>query len=353
MAGRLVRTALRTTLSQIRHVTPTHPRHAAGLVADVYRQVEADFGMLAPPMSLHSPAPANLAAAWLMLRETLVAETAASRAAKETVAAAVSVRNACPYCVEVHSATLGGLGARDDADALGSGAFGDVADPGLRALASWANAGGPWPFPHEQQPELIGVAVAFEYLNRMVNVFLGDSPLPPTVPAGARAGARRVLGLVMRGTAMRAAVPGAALTLLDAAQPAPDLVWAGRSHTITEAFARATAAVDAAAARTVPLPVRVLVAVELAGWDGRSPGLSRAWADDAVRTLPDAVRGAGRLALLVAKASYQVDDGLVADFRREQPTDRALLELTSWAGLAAARRVGDLLWQQRGHAAAA
>ncbi|WP_326564778.1 hypothetical protein [Micromonospora peucetia] len=31
--------------------------------------------------------------------------------------------------------------------------------------------------------ELIAVAVAFEYLNRMVNIFLVESPIPDTMPA--------------------------------------------------------------------------------------------------------------------------------------------------------------------------
>lgn len=351
MASRLIRTALRTTLSQIRYVTPVHPRQARGRVAEVYRQVEADFGMLAPPIGLHSPAPDILAASWAMLRETLVADTAVSRAAKEAVAATVSLANTCPYCVEVHSATLAGLGARADAGAIGAGQLEAVADPGIRTIATWAHAGGRWPFPAQHAAELIGVAVTFEYLNRMVNVFLGESPLPPRVPVSARAGAHRVLGQIMRGPAVRGGRPGDSLRLLEAAPPARDLAWAAPNPVIADAFTRATATVDAAAARSVPLPVRVLVSAELAGWDGRPSGVFRAWADQAVRKLPDTVRGAGRLALLVAKASYQVDQEVIDGFRREQSGDRALLELTSWASLTAARRAGDLLWQRRDAAA--
>ena len=37
----------------------------------------------------------------------------------------------------------------------------------------------------------------FHYLNRMVNIFLTDSPLPANLPAAARSNAGRVLGWYM------------------------------------------------------------------------------------------------------------------------------------------------------------
>ena len=75
----------------------------------MYRQVERDFGMLAPPVALHSPAPEALAAVWVILRESLVATGLAGRPGKEAVAATISLANSCPYCVDVHGATLMGL----------------------------------------------------------------------------------------------------------------------------------------------------------------------------------------------------------------------------------------------------
>jgi hypothetical protein len=52
-------------------------------------------------------------------------------------------------------------------------------------------------------------------------------------------------------------------------------------------------------------------------------------------------RPAGRLALLTALASYQVDRSVVRQFRAGWPDDSTLVELTAWASLAAARRVGS------------
>jgi AhpD family alkylhydroperoxidase len=343
MAGWFIRRALRRTLSQIRYVTPVDPRRARGRVGAVYRQAERDFGLIAPPLALHSPAPAVLTASWAMLRESLVADGAADRAAKEIVAAGVSEANACPYCVEVHGATLWGLTGTADASAVAAGTPDEVTDPSTRAMLAWAGGTGGWPAGRSdaEAAELMGVAVTFHYLNRMVSVFLGDSPLPPTVPATVRGRARRVLGAIM-GRSASGGRPGDSLELFDGpADTAPE--WTAGNSAIAAAFGHAAAALDAAP--SVPDPVRALVTEQLDEWDGEPVGISRGWVEDAVATLPAADRAAGRLALLTAKAAYQVDEDVVTGFRRTDPSDAALVELTSWAAHTAARRTGDRIWR--------
>ncbi|MEY9211873.1 carboxymuconolactone decarboxylase family protein [Thermobifida halotolerans] len=344
MARAVVRTALRRSLDQVRHVRVARPGAVTGLVAEVFAQMERDFGMLAPPVALHSPAPRVLAASWVMLRETLLAGGRADRAAKEAVAAAVSLGNSCPYCVEVHGATLGGLVRSPDSAAIAEGRIEEVADARLRALAEWARAGAArreagTPLTEAQRSEFVGVAATFHYLNRMVNVFLPDSPLPRGTPGSARPGVRRLLGWLTRPGRGRDPEPGRSLALLPAAPPAAEPSWARAAPHVAGAVARASAAVDAAGERSVPPAVRALLARRLADWDGRPPGLSRAWVEEAVAGLAADERPAGRLALLTALASYQVDQGVVDAFRARGPGDRELVELTSWASLAAALRV--------------
>ncbi|MGH3741819.1 MAG: carboxymuconolactone decarboxylase family protein [Micromonosporaceae bacterium] len=351
----------RATLAQVRHVSPVHPNQARGLVTRVYEQVERDFGMLAPPISLHSPAPDPLAACWVMLRETMLAAGQVSRAAKELVAVIVSRGNTCPYCVDVHGAMLHGLVPGEEPER----------DPELRRVAAWAQASGtvatatqcPPPAPPGQMSELVAVVVTFHYLNRMVNVFLPDSPFPSRLTGDARRRVKRVVGWAMGGRARRAVEPGAALGLLpaapaampapaarvSAAEPAPpvvgaplaDLGWSAGSPRLARAFSAAALTIERAGRRSTQQATRDLVEAQLVAWDGKPTGLSRAWVDEAVGSLPTEERAAGRLALLTAMASYQVDSGVVAEFRKAQPSDQALIELTSWASLAAARRVAS------------
>ncbi|MGH3683365.1 MAG: carboxymuconolactone decarboxylase family protein, partial [Natronosporangium sp.] len=221
----------RTAQVQVRHVTPVPPGSARGLVAEVYAQVERDVGVLAPPISLHSPAPAVLAAAWALLRETMLAPGRVPREVKEAVAVAVSQVNACQYGVDVHSVALHGLGRDRDAVAL---AEDRVAGPDLLPVTGWARASGlrrqaaaaSLPGPVEQAPELIGTVVTVHYLSRMVNLFLTASPIPLGLPPTVRRAARRVAGRVVRSALDREVAPGAARELLPAAALPADLSWA-------------------------------------------------------------------------------------------------------------------------------
>lgn len=344
--------------THIRYLTPVPFGAATGPVAEVYHEMERDFGMLAPPLALHAPSPPTLAATWLMLRETLLVPGLLGRAAKEAVAAAVSSVNQCPYCVDVHGTTVAGLLRDADARAIAVGHFDDVADPRLQALTRWARSGGtaspggtalsggvpagaPPPFGPAEVPEAIGVAVTFHYINRMVNIFLSDSPLPP-VPGPARTPVRFVAARILGRLASLAPHPARSSDLLPEAPLPADLSWAAGQPAIAAAFARASAAMDAAGARSVPEPVRRLVAGRLATMDGPGPD-RRAWLDAAVGTLSERDRPAGRLALLAALGSYLVTDALVADFRAAGHGEQALVEVTAWASMAAARSIGDRL----------
>jgi AhpD family alkylhydroperoxidase len=330
MVAVLVRFAVRRSLNDTRHVRVVKRRHATGVVAEVYRQVERDFRMLAPPVALHSASPDVLAASWMVLRETLLARGAADRAAKEAVATGVSLANECPYCADVHGMTLDAIPGAGDRSAHEEWARGSAVGPVTP------------PFPPELAPELVGVAVAFHYYNRMVNVFLSESPFPSHVPESAKPKARKVLGGVLRPDPA-GATPGTSVDLLPAVGVPADLAWARANPLVTDAFARAYAAVEAAGERSVPASVRALVHQRLSTWDGRPPGLSRSWVDDVSATLPAADRAAGRLALVIAQSSFQLDDTLVADFRRTAPADGTLVELAAWSSMAAARRISTWL----------
>jgi len=343
MPGSLMRPVLSGLgLTQIRYVSAVRRGRASGLVSQVYRQMEGDFGVLAPPVALHAAAPEMLAAAWLVLRETLIVPGLASRAAKEAVATAVSAGNACPYCAMIHNSALTVLGpGRRDQPATN--------DPELDVVVEWVmsvdNPGKPVDpqFPAEQFADLAGVAVLLHYLNRMVNVFLRDVPLPPGVPEFTLPPVLWILGRQMAAAARQAHVPGAALGLLPAADLPADLSWAAGNDTVAQAYARACAVIDDAGARALPANIRALVSDNLARWHGGPRGISRVWVEELIAPLPADQRPVARLALLVAFASYQVDPAVIERCRQVGTSDRTLVELSSWAAMAAARRVGNLL----------
>ena len=80
------------------------------------------------------------------------------------------------------------------------------------------------PFTPAEAPEIIGTAVNFHYLNRMVNILLIRTNLPrnPLV----KGAMKRTFGWLYRRSARKTHPPGVALALLQAAPLPTDLAWA-------------------------------------------------------------------------------------------------------------------------------
>src|SRR5262245_56568052 len=138
---------------RIRYVTAVAPREARGLVAAVYAQLRADFGRVAEPLAVHSPAPELLAGAWGVVRETLLVGRV-PRGVKASIAGTVSAVNRCPSCVDVHTMLARAAGYPEAARAVegvsaraGAGArdrhvaaLDPAAGPRPAALLRWAAA---------------------------------------------------------------------------------------------------------------------------------------------------------------------------------------------------------------------
>jgi AhpD family alkylhydroperoxidase len=345
--------ARRASLSHVRRVVPVPPAEATGVVAAVYRRMEAEFGLLAPPVALHAPAPEVLAAVWVILRETLLTGDPGQRAARELVAAAVSRANTCPYCVEVHGAALAGVGPPEVAPGVVSGDLAGIADPRLRDLARWAGASGerdserraPAPFEMSDAPSFIGVATTFHYINRMVTLFLGDSPLLP-IPRGGHGVARRAAVRVFGRFARVSLRPGLCNGLLPAAPIPDDLAWAVAAPVTADALARGYAAIEKAGAAALPPGVRAAVAAHLDDRYATGPGLAdRDWLAARLSDVAPGDRPLARLALLAAWAPHRVTDTHVDELRADGLNDKALISAASWASLAVARRAGVRLYR--------
>jgi AhpD family alkylhydroperoxidase len=332
----------------IRYLAPFPPPSAA--TAAIYAGIRREFGVLAEPFTLHTPSPELLAGFWIVCRETTLVGRV-PRARKEAVATAVSVANRCPYCVDAHVMMLHAAGDHATAAALGR-RDAVPADPTTAALVAWAGAGGrpgaiPPAIPPDDVPELVGTAVAFHYVNRMVSALLEASPFPVRARA-ARVVLRRVLGWVVSGAVRRPKPPGASLALLPDAPLPPDLAWAAASPTVAPAFARFAAAVARAGDAALSPAARAHVGARVRDWQGDAPGLGRGWVEAGLDTLPPPAAAEARLALLAAFAPWQVDDAAVAAYRAHRPADdAALVGALAWGAFTAARRIGEWIAPRR------
>jgi AhpD family alkylhydroperoxidase len=334
---------------QVRFVRPVVGRSSPTPTSEVGRHIEQEIRLMVPPLLAHTPAPQVLSACWVLVRETLLATGASDRITKEAVAAAVSSANACPYCLEMHAIGVRGLGNQADAEAIAADDHEQVADPALRQVVQWARAihrrdethPEPVPLTPEARAELLGVAVAFHYLTRMVNIYLPNYLLPPALRGGARAQVKGRIAKMMGPMLSRRGAPATSIDLLPDAPLPEDCVWAAASPHVGAAVARTTAAFEAAGETALSLPVRELLLEHLTKWRGEEMPLTRAWLDPAVAPLSEKDRPAGRLVLLTAFASYQLLPKDVQDVQAAGAGDAELVAATAWASYTTARRIAS------------
>jgi AhpD family alkylhydroperoxidase len=347
-------------MSGLRYITPVRPLAARGLVRRVYREVRRELGAVVDPRTdrspylAHSPAPELLAALWVLQYEAMFVG-GVPRAEKELLGAVISARNACPFCVEAHALFSQASGGEPLRGRAGGTALAGIADPSRRALMEWASASGP-PDSVGSAPlrrgeaelaEILATALLFDYVNRVVLVFIGDQPLLPAHGLRRRL-TRAVLLSGVRRASGRPRQRGRSLALLPAAALPHDLDWAGGAANVGDALARFSAAVERCAEPVLPPPVRTRLDEALADWDGSDPGLGSPWLSERLEGLDEEPRAVARVCLITALAPYRLAEGDVARFRAVRGTDRELVAAVGWAAFCAARRRSRGLWEAVG-----
>ena len=336
------RVFMREAPKQVRYLRPLDYTGAEGLTRQAFVQMARDFQMV-PPLTLHMSSPELMTGVWAFVRETLIAGPL-SRARREAIATAVSATNQCPFCVDVHASMLHATGDHTLAVALRERGTGDSPD------VTWAKAtrspGDPSladpPFGPDEAPQLIGTAIGFHYINRMVNVFLPDSPLP--MPKFMRRAGARLFGGAFGGKMVSVRTErGEFLTQEPSETLKPEFAWARSDPHVSGALRRFATEAEAAGARSVPEDARRAVVQFLERWHGEDPPLSNDWVLQAITEARDpGSEVVAQLALLTAVASYRIDDALASSVLKKQG-ERGLVEVAAWGAYRAALRISS--WQ--------
>ncbi|GAA2299105.1 carboxymuconolactone decarboxylase family protein [Glycomyces scopariae] len=321
----------------VRHVVPVDPKRAEGVVAEVYRQVKSELGVLGPAVTMFSPAPELLAPVWSLLRESLLVGGPEERRAKEVVATVIAVRNGCRFCTDAHVTLLHAAGEPELAEALRAGA----APPEWAALAAWAAAPtARGPFPAEAAPRFIGTALVFELITRMVKV-LAENEAPSPVLA-TRLG-RSVGSRLLRQAMAADLAPGASLPLLEERPQ-----WA-RGTAVREPAWAAGSPVGRAygAVRSMAAYGSMLLSDAAVESVARTVG---ARGTDLADAMPELAGGAAlpreaglgaRLAVAAALAPGAVAASDVASWRGEVFTDHCVVHLLAFGAMTAVDAVQD------------
>lgn len=316
------------------------------LVKKTLRQIKLEFGAAVEPFTLHLPLPELQAGAWMACRESLLAGTV-RRDVKEAVASTVSLINRCPYCVDAHNIMMLASSGKDYSSQILEGRYDDIDDPEIGTAARWAAAtlspgSSPLhspPFSAREAPEYIGTAVLFHYINRMVTILLGTSPLPFQKGILKRM-AQRMAAFFFSKAVRLNKEPCASLALLPASDLPFDLGWSRSSPCIAGAYAAFSRAVDHAAETVLSKPVRASVSGALDAWDGSVFGPGNPLPIECISEYGGAERTAAAMALFAALAPYRVTDDMMADFVNRYPAEEERLAVLAWGSFSAARRIG-------------
>ncbi len=337
--------------TNMKYLSPLSRSPSSTLVGQVYTQIKQDFGVIADPFRLHSPAPPLLAGIWSATRETAIAQQV-PWPIKEAVAAAVSQSNECPYCVDIHAAVASRRTSQPLTDLIKQGRTAEIVDPSLRAVVTWALASRTFgsapllvpPFSPQEAPEIIGVTVVYHYINRMVQVFLAESMLPIFLRSGwIGKVVWSQVGRKLAHSRDQALSSGASLRFLPEAELPAELSWAAPSPSISRAFAGWAVSVNRIGLEILSPQVRQLVTTTLQAWKGEPAPLSRTWIHQAVAGLAEADRATGSLALLTALAPYQIDEEIIRAYRVHHLADAHLVGVVAWASFEASRRIASWL----------
>jgi AhpD family alkylhydroperoxidase len=336
----------RMSVRTMRYVSAVPRAKADGLVARVYDMIAEDF-FINGSLASHSKVPELLAGVWIGGRESILVSDHLDRTTKEAMTAVLSRINDCPYCGDMLISLVHASGKHEAASQIRSESEKQITDATLRERLEWVKAVATpgsqlpanTPFTAEQLPEVIGSLLAMSHINRFSHVVMDGSPV--TAPLGlqsVKSAALRMFGSVLRTTTERPIQPGRALDLLPPAPLPEDMYWAEPNPRIAAALSRWAGVVERESARVVQPHIRNLVYSNLQRWEGEWMPISRSWVDKEVEGLTGRDRALVRFALVLAKAPYQVDEGMVDEIRREDRDETRFIRVLAWASFSAARR---------------
>ncbi len=333
------------SVTTMRYVRSVPRRSATGLVAEIYDMIDEDF-FINGSLTSRSAVPELLAAIWSGGRETVLVDDHLDRTTKEALTATLSSINDCPYCGDMMVSLVHAGDRHDDAGLILSESEEHITDPLLRERLLWvravatpgAESPSTVPFSDQELPEAIGSLMALSDINRFSHIVMDGSPVKaPFGVEAIKAVALRIFGNELRATHTAPLTPGRTLHLLPDAELPVDMQWAKPHPRIARTVAKWAAAVERQAQGMVPEATQRLVHDNLRRWRNEQMPMSRHWVEEQTRELDGEARAIARLALVLAKASYQTDDKMVEAVLGADRNEERFLRILAWSSFTASR----------------
>ena len=342
------------SLKTMRYVDAVSSKDVSPLVREIYDQIAEDF-FINGSLTSRSKVPGVLAAIWMLGREAILVGDKIDRTTKEAMAATVSSINDCPYCGDMLVSLVHAGDRADDAKQILNDEEDRIDDPALRQRLQWVRSVATpgrtqptsVPFTNEQLPEAISTIMAMNDINRFSHIVMDGSPVnAPFGLQGIKQFALGIFGNELRTTHVRPLVPGRSLHLTASAELPDDMHWASSNPRISRALAQWAASVENEASGVVPAGVQDFVHHNLQQWRFEPMPMSRSWVEQELGELEGEARSIAKLALLLAKAAYQVDEKLVTEIMGPDADQERFIRVLAWCSFTASRYVGSHIADQ-------
>ncbi|MBT8172263.1 carboxymuconolactone decarboxylase family protein [Candidatus Bathyarchaeota archaeon] len=331
----------------LKYLDPIKPSKASELVGDVYSQIKQDFGRIVEPFTLHSPIPPLLASVWMASRESeLVGKV--SRRDKETIAATVSNLNKCPYCVDAHTILIMATGEKRIAQLIAKEQYENIIPEQKQKIVKWAlstlspesNIIKHPPFSKKMAPEFIGTTVFYHYINPLVIIFLGKTPIP--IPFF-RSQIKPIASRLFQKAINRPKKPGASLSFLPSNDLPKDFSWVKESNNISGAYARLAGVIDELEKTIIPQKTIETIKKNINPLPEKIQKFGNEWLEKVTKNMTKKTKITTILALLTIFSPYKITKEIIKEFQSYYPKQEQLLGIVAWASFTKARKIGKLI----------
>ena len=337
----------------IKYLTVQNIKNATNInIKNINMQIDRDFG-LAGPLTLSTPSLRVHAVRWAVARESFIVETNVKRVNKEIVAACVAQLNKCPYSEDAHSTSIMSCDDAKTGDAIINRTWKELDNKKTKQLINWSlQTRNPHasiiknpPFSIDEAPEIIGTALAFHSTNRLVNIFLEESPLPSFLTGKLlkKIALKIASKTLFKSMVSNNAMAGDGLQFIQDHPIHKSIEWSKAIPAFSKVLAAEEILLKDIEEDTIPEKLRDLFKNEVTQWEGEEMPLGRGWLNEILINLDENELRVGRLLFLAAFAPYTITKNDINAFRKVKPTDKELIETCFWAIQTVTNKIGEWL----------
>jgi len=327
-----------------KYFAPATLMRAEGLTKEVLLQSQRDF-FINGTITSHAACPSLMGGMWVGGREIVLTNQHLPAWLKKAMGAALSEVNKCPYCEDFLLSLTHGAKKNNVANALRQNEMESIDDDLTLKRLQWTKASitrnaeelyDP-PFSPEELPEALGTLMVFNYTNKISDFTLNGSP----VPSSLRSGALKLFGMELQESSALDLEHGASLSLLPEGKLPEEFHWVAGNPLVADTLSRWNQVIEEEINHVLSEEAQQLIRDALSTWQGGQAPLSRMWVEEEVKDLLGEERDKARLVLLIAKASYQIDDEIIEQVIQHGVSEADLVRLGAWGAFMGAKTIAN------------